>query len=142
METYNTEIAYAITGQSLSTNQAEYGTKAQGELHERSFDAITFGDAQALQASIQPLYDWFAEINFPDQEPVRFEIDAGEKVSWKVLTDAIDRGIPVSKKAIYGLHKIPEPENDEDSFVKPAGIPSIPVAGEDFADDFFQRRAR
>ena len=139
--TCNTEIAYALTGQSLSTNQAEYGTKAQGELHERSFDAITFGDAQALQASIQPLYDWFAEINFPGEEPVRFEIDAGEKVSWKVLTDAIDRGIPVSKKAIYELHKIPEPEDESDSFLKPDRMTPAAVAGEDFADRFFQRRA-
>jgi len=142
VETCNTEIAYAVTGQSLSTNQAEYGTKAQGELHERSFDAITYGDAQALQASIQPLYDWFAEINFPGQEPLQFEIDAGEKVSWKVLAEAIDRGIPVSKKAIYGLHKIPEPEDDADSFVKPAGMPSAAAFDEDFSDDFFQRRAR
>ena len=141
VETCNTEIAYAVTGQSLSTNQAEYGTKAQGELHERSFDAITYGDAQALQASIQLLYDWFAEINFPGEEPIRFEIDAGEKVSWKVLTDAIDRGIPVSKKAIYTLHKIPAPENDGDSFIKPGGLSSVPSAGEDFADDFFRRRA-
>jgi len=142
VETCNTEIAYAVTGQSLATNQAEYGTKAQGELHERSFDAITFGDAQALQASIQPLYDWFAEINFPGQEPVRFEIDAGEKVSWKVLSEAIDRGIPVSKKAIYEMHKIPEPENADDSFVKPAGMSAAAGVGEDFADDFFRRRAR
>jgi phage gp29-like protein len=43
INTCNTEIAYALTGQSLSTNQAEYGTKAQGELHERSFDTITYG---------------------------------------------------------------------------------------------------
>jgi phage gp29-like protein len=142
IETCNTEIAYAITGQSLATNQAEYGTKAQGELHERSFDAITYGDAQSLQATIQRLYDWFAEINFPGEEPLHFEIDAGEKVSWKVLAEAIDRGIPVSRKALYGLHKIPEPEDAADAFVKPEGMAASPDGGEDFADDFFRRRDR
>ncbi|MDR2662883.1 MAG: DUF935 domain-containing protein [Treponema sp.] len=141
--TCNTEIAYAITGQSLTTNQAEYGTKAQGELHERSFDAVTFGDAQDLQAAVQPLFDWFAEINFPGVPPLRFEIDAGEKASWKVLTEAIDRGIPVSKKALYDLHKIPEPESEEDTFTRPEGMPSAGAAG-DFADRerFFFRTRR
>jgi phage gp29-like protein len=141
IETCNTEIAYAITGQSLSTNQAEYGTKAQGELHERSFDTISFGDAQALQAAIQPLYDWFAEINFPGIPALRFEIDVGEKASWKVLTEALDRGIPVSKKALYEQHKIPEPADEADSFVKPAGMPSMAPGGEDFGDrdSFFFR---
>jgi phage gp29-like protein len=140
--TCNTEIAYAVTGQSLMTNQAEYGTKAQGELHERSYDAVTFGDAQALQASVQLLYDWFTEINFPGLPPVRFEIDAGEKASWKVLTEAMDRGIPVSRRAIYDLHKIPEPSDEKDSFVKPGGL-SAPAAGEEFSDQsFFLRTGR
>jgi phage gp29-like protein len=141
--TCNTEIAYAITGQSLTTNQAEYGTKAQGELHERSFDAVTFGDAQDLQAAIQPLFDWFAEINFPGVPPLRFEIDAGEKASWKVLTEAIDRGIPVSRKALYDLHKIPEPEDEADTFTKPEGMPSMAAPG-DFSDRdrFFFRTRR
>jgi phage gp29-like protein len=145
VNTCNTEIAYAITGQSLSTNQAEYGTKAQGELHERSFDAITFGDAQSLQASVQPLYDWFAEINFPGMEGLAFEIDAGEKASWKVLTEAMDRGVPVSRQAIYGVHKIPEPVNEDDVFVKPEGMPSLAPAGAEFSDSddaFFFRTRR
>lgn len=143
VNTCNTEIAYAITGQSLATNQAEYGTKAEGELHERTFDALIFGDAQALQAAVQPLYDWFAEINFPGEEPLRFEIDAGEKASWKVITEAIDRGVPVSRKAIYGSHKIPEPTDDADSFVRPAGLAMPAAAGGDFADrDFFFRTPR
>jgi phage gp29-like protein len=134
VNTCNTEIAYAITGQSLATNQAEYGTKAEGELHERTFDALIFGDAQALQASVQRLYDWFTEINFPGAEPVAFEIDAGEKASWKVVTEALDRGIPVSKKAIYGTHKIPEPVDGADGFTRPAGLSSLPAGGGDFGD--------
>jgi phage gp29-like protein len=136
VNTCNTEIAYAITGQSLMTNQAEYGTKAQGELHERSFDAVTFGDAQALQASVQLIYDWFAEINFPGIDPVRFEIDSGEKASWKVMTEALDRGIPVSRRAIYDLHKIPEPVDENDSFIKPEKL-SPPSVDTDFSDQSF-----
>jgi phage gp29-like protein len=144
INTCNTEIAYAITGQSLATNQAEYGTKAEGELHERTFDALIFGDAQALQASVQPLYDWFAEINFPGAEPAAFEIDAGERASWKVVTEALDRGIPVSKKAIYGIHRIPCPADEADAFTEPAGMGAPGAGGGDFADrdSFFFGRGR
>jgi hypothetical protein len=124
------------------TNQAEYGTKAQGELHERSYDAVTFGDAQALQDSVQALYDWFAEINFPGLPPAQFEIDAGEKASWKVLTEAMDWGIPVSRRVIYDLHKIPEPSGAEDTFVKPEGLPSPPPEAGDFSDRSFFLRTR
>ena len=132
VETCNTEIAYAITGQSLVTNEAEYGTRAQGELHERSFDAMIFGDAQALQASVQLLYDWFTEINFPGYPPPAFEIDAGEKASWKAVTEALALGVAVSRRGIYGLHKIPEPVDEADSFTRPAG--ALPAGGGDFGD--------
>jgi phage gp29-like protein len=144
VNTCNTEIAYAITGQSLATNQAEYGTKAEGELHERTFDALIFGDAQALQGAVQPLFDWFAEINFPGAPPLAFEIDAGEKASWKVVTEALDRGIPVSRRAIYGIHKIPEPADADDAFTRPAGLGTLSPGGEDFGDrdSFFFRTPR
>jgi hypothetical protein len=97
-----------------------------------------------LQASVQPLFAWFAEINFPGVPPLDFEIDAGEKASWKALTEAINLGIPVSKKAIYGIHKIPEPTDEEDAFLRPAGMPGLPMEeGPDFADrdSFFFRTA-
>jgi phage gp29-like protein len=139
VETCNTEIAYAITGQSLVTNEAEYGTRAQGELHERSFDAMVFGDAQALQASVQNLYNWFTEINFPGAEPPAFEIDAGEKASWKAVTEALDRGIPVSKRGIYDLHRIPEPVDGEDAFTRPAGAAPASAAPPEGDEDFGDR---
>jgi hypothetical protein len=104
---------------------------------------MIFGDAQALQAAVQELYNWFGEINFPGAEPVQFEIDAGEKASWKAVTEALDRGVPVSKKAIYDLHKIPEPVDKEDAITRPAGMASLPLGEEDFADrDSFFFRSR
>ena len=60
------------------------------------------------------------------------------------VTEAIDRGIPVSRRALYDLHKIPEPENEDDSFTKPEGMPSMAAADGDFADRdrFFFRTRR
>lgn len=113
----NTEISYGLTGQSLTTNESQYGTRANAILHDDTFAAVITKDAQALQSSMQVLYDWFAELNFPGSRPLEFEIDAGESAPWEMITKAIELGIPVSKRALYNRHKIPEPETEEDSFV-------------------------
>ena len=145
IKTCNTEISYGITGQSLVTNESEYGTKAQGTLHEGTFDATIFGDAQRLQTTEQVLYNWFTEINFPGETPLNFEIDAGEHAPWDIVVEAITLGIPVSKKAIYQSHKIPEPENESDAFVRPSGMAYPPEGNMDFGDRdnfFFQTKRK
>lgn len=117
INTCNTEISYGLTGQSLTTNEAQYGTRANAVLHDDTFAAVVTKDAQVLQSSIQVLYDWFCELNFPGSKPLEFEIDAGESAPWEMITKAVELGIPVSKRALYNRHKIPEPENEQDSFV-------------------------
>lgn len=134
INTCNTEISYGLTGQSLTTNEAQYGTRANAVLHDDTFAAVITKDAQALQSSIQVLYDWFAELNFPGKKPLAFEIDAGESAPWEMITKAVELGIPVSKRALYNRHKLPEPENEEDSFISSfqnAGS----VSESDFADN-------
>src|SRR5690606_37663777 len=67
IDTCNTEISYAITGQSLATSEAEFGTRAQAEVHETSFGRMAKGDALALTGTLQQLIDWMVELNFgPD----------------------------------------------------------------------------
>ena len=131
----NTEIAYGLTGQSLTTNEAQYGTRANAVLHDDTFAAVIGKDAQNLQYSIQTLYNWFAELNFPGSEPLKFEIDAGESAPWEMITKAVELGIPVSKRALYNRHKLPEPESDEDSFVSERVMPgNTAEPGAEFAD--------
>lgn len=131
----NTEIAYGLTGQSLTTNEAQYGTRANAVLHDDTFAAVVGKDAQNLQYSMQTLYNWFAELNFPGCEPLKFEIDAGESAPWEMITKAVELGIPVSKRALYNRHKLPEPENEEDSFVSDRVLPgSSGDTGAEFAD--------
>lgn len=120
MKVCNTEISYGLTGQSLTTNEAQYGTRANAVLHDETFAAVVSKDAQNLQASIQVLYDMFFALNYPGVKPLRFEIDAGEFAPWEVITKAIELGIPVSKKALYNRHKLPKPESEDDSFVSQA----------------------
>ena len=131
----NTEIAYGLTGQSLTTNEAQYGTRANAVLHDDTFAAVIGKDAQNLQYSMQTLYNWFAELNFPGSDPLKFEIDAGESAPWEMITKAVELGIPVSKRALYNRHKLPEPESDEDSFVSDRVLPGAAEQnGSEFAD--------
>ncbi|MEL3908055.1 MAG: DUF935 family protein [Treponemataceae bacterium] len=140
INTCNTEISYGLTGQSLTTNEAQYGTRANAILHDDTFAAVITKDAQALQSTIQTLYDWFAELNFPGTKPLEFEIDAGESAPWEMIMQAIDRGIPVSKRALYNRHKLPEPDGEDDSFVAP--VQNTPEGSEfDFSDDV-KKKAR
>ncbi|WP_059369296.1 phage portal protein family protein [Treponema endosymbiont of Eucomonympha sp.] len=141
VSTCNTEIAYAITGQSLATNQAVYGTKAQATTHEKTYDSVTSGDAYLMQQTLQKLYDFFVEINFPGEPAPIYDIDSTDYASWETVRDAIDRGVPVSLSSLYDKNHVPRPKDEADAFVKTI---SSPFAAEgdpaSYADFFFRGR--
>lgn len=134
----DSEIAYALTAQSLTTNQAQYGTKAQGTEHSKTYDNIIKGDAYSLQMADQQLVNAFVELNFPGEKAPQYDIDSSDFAPWDIIRDAIDRNIPVSLSAIYQKVHIPQPKDEKDSFVKPQ------IGGFGFADDghddFFFRK--
>lgn len=119
VETCDTEIAYALTAQSLSTNQAQYGTRAQSDTHILTFNELVKGDAYSIQQTDNLLVKAFVELNFPGEAAPEYDIDSSDFASWEVIRDAIDRNIPVSLSAIYKKIHIPKPLDEEDSFVKP-----------------------
>jgi phage gp29-like protein len=113
----NLEISYGITAQSLMTSEAQYGTKAQGVLHEETYKSTTIHDAYLIQQSDQLLYEYFVQINFPGARVPRFDIDSTEYASWDVVKEAIDRNVPVSLNALYEKLHLPKPENENDVFL-------------------------
>ena len=59
------------------------------------------------------------ELNFgPDETEPQIRFDLDEHTTWEELMQAIDRGIPVSKQALYTRYGVPEPGGEEDVFVK------------------------
>jgi len=118
----NEEISYGITAQSLMTSQAEYGTKSQGELHSETYKSTTVHDAYLIQQSIQTLFNYFVEVNFPGAAAPVFDIDSTDFADWEIIRDAIDRNIPVSLNALYDKVHLPRPDknNPADAFVKPS----------------------
>lgn len=137
VEICDTEIAYALTCQSLAVNEGQYGTRAQGTLHEATYDETIKGDAYLLQQTDQQLVNAFVELNFPGEAAPQYDIDSTDFASWEIIRDAIDRGVPVSLKAIYNKVHVPEPVDEKDSFVKAQPSFGFSDRGK---DDFFQKR--
>lgn len=130
IETCNAEIAYGITGQSLATNQAQYGTRAQSDTHSGILRSVVTKDAYLLQQTNQQLVDAFCRLNFPGRPVPTYDIDSTDTADWATVREAIDRGIPVSRTALYEKLRLPRPRDEGDSFVKEA-------EGFGFDDSFF-----
>ena len=65
--------------------------------------------------------------------------DLEDHATWEQVRDAMDRGVAVSKSALYDRYGLPEPADDEDSFLKqdgsivtpPTGEPGVPLVSSD-----------
>ena len=136
----NEEISYGITAQSLMTSQAEFGTKSQGLLHSETYKSTTIHDAYLMQRSIQKLFDYFVDVNFPGAAVPMFDIDSTDFADWEVIRDAIDRNIPVSLNALYDKVHLPRPESTADAFVKPSS--SNMMFSDQNKDSFFLRTGK
>jgi phage gp29-like protein len=124
MEWCDTQIAYGIVYQSLAVQEAEYGTRAQAEVHKDILSSVARAECLELSEVFQRLVDWIVELNFGTQVvSPRIQFDFREPASWQQLVEAVDRNIPVSKSAIYERYGIPEPVNAEDEFIKPSTNP-------------------
>ena len=140
------QIAYALTGQSLATNTpGDTGSRAVATVHADTMADYVENDARGLAYTIQELVDMVIALNFGnDAATPNFTIDTKGDAPWEQIMGAIEKGIPVSKKALYGKYQIPEPEDDDDSFLKvsPMTIGTQDPETKDFSDDPGKKKAR
>lgn len=123
MDWCDTQISYAITGQTLATGESEFGTRAQGEVHEDTMEDSIQAVIPDLTEVLQRFIDWIVELNFGPGNPspqVRF--DTNSYANWEMVRDALDRGVPVSKSALYNRYGLPEPDGEDDVFIKPSNM--------------------
>ena len=142
IELANRAISKAITGQVLATGEAKHGTRAQATVHENILYEIVDADARNLAETInRTLIPWLVELNFGPDAPVpRFEFDLSEETPWERVREAMDRGVPLSKKALYERYGLPEPEDDQDTFLSPKAGGMVFSDRKEFAEgdpDFF-----
>lgn len=133
MDWCDTQIAYGIVYQSLAVQEAQNGTRAQAEVHEDTFLQTMKDNARELMPVLQDVVDWVVELNVGPGVPApRIVFDLADYASWEAVIAAIDRGVPVSKSALYARYALPEPSDADDAFIHQ----SIPAAGGlNFADD-------
>lgn len=134
IDTCNAELSYTLTGQTLATGESEYGTRSQGEVHERVMKIFVEHDARGLAQTLQKLIDWIVEINYPGSTAPQIEIDTGDYASWESVVKAMEKKVPVSREALYSVYGIPKPENDDDAFIPPEPERTGPL---DFGDNSF-----
>jgi len=153
IELCNAEMSKAILGETLTVEVGERGAYAHGKVHLEVLSALVKEDAEALANTInRTLVKWIVELNFGKDVPLpRFKFDFKSIADWEKIKDALDRGVPISRKALYTVYKLPEPEDDKDSFIAPvvAAKAGFPFSEEPFSeeersfsekDDFFVRR--
>lgn len=115
------QIAYALTGQSLATNNPDSGSRALGSVHADTMAGLVRNDARGLAYTLQEIIDMTIQLNFGEDAPSpSVEIDTGNYAPWDVISDAIEKNIPISKRALYSRYQIPEPEGRDDELLQPA----------------------
>ena len=135
----NFEISKAITNQILSSDIGDSGSYALSKEHKDTLNRLALEDGRALAELINnTLIPWIVELNLGTKAPVpTFEFDFFEIPPWDIVKDAIDRGVPISRRALYTRYNLPEPESEDDAFVAPKKAQEVA-----FSDPFGRGRIR
>lgn len=114
----DTQISYGLTGQTIATSKTDGGSLALGEVQAELLYEDCKGIALELQGVIQKLVEWIVALNFGNsvRAPL-FVFDVERKASFEQVMQAIEKGFPVSKKALYDNYKLPEPKDTADAFI-------------------------
>ncbi len=136
------QITYAMTAQALANAVSETGTQALGTVQQDTKAEFYENDSRALAYTMQKLIDMAIEVNFgPGVESPNFTYDTDNKAPFEHVLQAIDHGIPISRRALYDRYNLPEPDDDDDVFTRPAeqqplGWPTSFLSGQgsDFSD--------
>lgn len=120
VECCDTQISYGLTGQAIATNATNGGSLALGQVQADLMYEDCKGIALELQGLMQKLIDWTVELNFGKGEKApQFVFNLDHRASFDEVIQAIDRGLPVSRSAMYDYYSLPKPTGEDDIFVKP-----------------------
>lgn len=122
VEACDLQISYGLTGQAVATNATNGGSLALGQVQAELLYEDCKCIALELQSVLQQIIDWTVELNFgPGMKAPQIQYAVDRRATFEQLMNAIDRKIPVSKSSLYSYYGLPEPGNDEDSFVMETG---------------------
>lgn len=138
----NNAISIGFLGNTMTMDAQSRGSQALGTVHQEISDQVAKEDTTMLAHVANVLLRWWTDLNFGIDVPApRFVWDLDGETSWDAVLAAMDRGVPVSRKAIYYKIRGYEPEDEDDAFVsvtvqsEPSGVglsrpfarPSLPA---------------
>lgn len=117
-------ITKGILTVTLTTEEGREGReRGNTRVHDETANRVAQWYGRKLEETItQSLVRYVAVLRFGEKaERVlpRFCFDWKEAITWDQLMEAIDRGVPVSKKAMYSEHNVPQPAEKEDVLFSP-----------------------
>ena len=105
VEACDVQISYGLTGQAIATSTTNGGSLALGEVQADLLYEECKAVAMELQGVLQKIIDWTVELNFGagvDAPQIVFDVE--RRASFEQVMQAVDRGIPLSRSALY-FHK-------------------------------------
>jgi len=146
IELCNVEISKAITGEILTSDKGNTGSYALAKVHSETLKRRGRRVAKALANTLnRTLIRWIVELNFgKDQLHLcpELQFDFTEMPEWEQVKDAIDRGVPISKSALYSIYNLPEPQGEEDVFISPKLAGGMSFSDEGKSGFFLPRRIK
>lgn len=118
VETCDLQISYGLTGQAVATNATNGGSLALGQVQAELLYEDCKSIALELQSVLQQIIDWTVELNYgADAKAPQIQYAVDRRASFDEVMKAVDHKIPVSKSALYSYYGVPEPKDEDDSFV-------------------------
>lgn len=102
----NEEASKAVQGQTLTTDTGTSGTRAQGEVHQRTASTRDIFRARGLQATLNAtLVKWLVDINFADVEgypQFRFDLEIADDLvsESQIINNLSSAGYDVDEKEL------------------------------------------
>lgn len=118
VEACDVQISYGLTGQSIATATTNGGSLALGEVQADLLYEDCKGIALELQSVLQKIIDWTVELNYGENtESPQLLFDVEKRATFDQVLKAIEKKIPVSKSSLYSYYGLPEPKDEEDTFL-------------------------
>ena len=82
-----------------------------------------------MQNVLQKIIDWTVELNYgKEAKAPQLVFDVEKRATFDQVMKAIEKKIPVSKSSLYSYYGLPEPKDEEDTFL----LEDTPVMLSDF----------
>ena len=116
----NNAISIQVLGNTMTMDAQSRGSQALGTVHQEISEQVSKRDTSMIRGFLNILIRWYVDLNYGVDVPApRFTWDLDGETSWDAVKDAMDRGVPVSKRALYYKIRGYEPADETDAFTVP-----------------------